>query len=295
MQSNICTRLWKSILISIPLVLISYHSFAGSPFPKTDTGMILLSDFCKENVRNLAGYSENEKSLAMIISRSYICTNGDDEPEDPPFPVRLSKSCSIVSGVAHLFSNEEKLQYFVDDDIRVVASHGVNFFQNPKLRDFYKEMFRIDEVVPVFTHKDLGTKTLSSQVVRDILEGRVTDWTQIGANGGKIRVHLNGSSMQRQAFLAFLERSGIEMGADVQTEFAPNYDALEVGAIADSNSISFGIGGFEVKGLTLVKIDGLDPRTHKGYPLILPIYYGVRGTEAYDVFGKFVRQAYGHR
>ena len=111
MQSYICTRLCKSILISIPLVLISYHSFAGSLFPESDTGMILLSDFCKENVRNLAGYSENEKSLAMIISRSYICTNGDDEPEDPPFPIRLSKSCSIVDGVAHLFPNEEKLSF----------------------------------------------------------------------------------------------------------------------------------------------------------------------------------------
>lgn len=295
MHSYTPTRLWKVTLVSTLLLLVASRCFADSPFQKDDIGVVSLPDICGANIQELPEYADKERSLAMLVAGSYICTNGAEEPDDPPIPMRLSKSCSIVPGVAHLFQNEGKLQFFSGDKIQVIASHGVDISQSQQYKDIYKDIFRIDEMVPVFTHKDLGAKKLSSQTVREILEGRVTEWGDIGANGGKIRVHLHGSSMQRQAFSAFLEKSGIEMGVDVQKRFAPDYNELVSGAIADPNSISFGIAGFEANGLTLVEIDGLDPRTHQDYPLSLPIYYGVQGTDAYDVFGRLVQEVYGHK
>ena len=269
--------------------LLSSHTFADTTTSfEHKTGITWMVDYCDADPKALQKFTTEEKGIVMSIMESTICGDGPAKPQKP-WPPRFSKSCDVGAGVGHLFSNDRELQFVTGESAEVIVGHGVDLSQSG---DFWS-IYGIDEVVPIFANSQIGTDGLSSKEVKSILEGKVTQWDEIGGSGGDIMLYLHGGDMQRKALSALLEKYKIQIGDDVERKFAPDYETLTKEAASDPNAIVIGAGGFEAPNLSLMKIDNLDARTEAAYPFSLQIYYGLRGSEAQSVFSDFVVKAYG--
>ena len=288
-RKNLRRTLHDTCIATLGVFLLSSHTVADSTTSfEYKTAITWMADYCDADPKTLHRLTTEEQGIVMSIMESTICGHGPSKPQKPR-PPRFSKSCDVGAGVGHLFSNDEELQFLTGESVEVVVGHGVDLSKSSD----YWSIFGIDEVVPIFTNSRIGTDGLSSEDVKSILEGKVTQWNEVGGSGGDIVLYLHGGDMQRKALSALLEKYKIQIGSDVERKFVPDYEALTKEAALDPNAMVIGAGGFEAPNLSLMKIDDLDARTEGSYPFSLQIYYGLRGSEAQRVFSDFVGKAYG--
>jgi phosphate transport system substrate-binding protein len=123
----------------------------------------------------------------------------------------------------------------------------------------------------IFTHPGVGVEKLTSDQVRAIFAGKVTDWSEVG--GPKlpivvfVRTEENGATtVMRKALLGKIEFAK-------HSQLVDKSDQLQVAVEGTPGGIGYsGWSGLLVQGTTVhpIALDGVGP-TDPGYPIIQPL------------------------
>jgi len=141
---------------------------------------------------------------------------------------------------------------------------------------------------------DNPVDNLSTEQVRQIFTGELTNWNQVGGSNETIRAYQRGNGSGSQALMDKLVMDGAEMGRPETIPIVGEMGGL-VDAVADYTGGSTGIGYnvyffvtemYENPAIKLLSIDGVAPTYDSiadgSYPFISEFYAVIRNTEKDD-------------
>jgi ABC-type phosphate transport system, periplasmic component len=141
---------------------------------------------------------------------------------------------------------------------------------------------------------DNPVDNLTTEQVRQIFTGELTNWNQVGGSNETIRAYQRGNGSGSQALMDKLVMDGAEMGRPETIPIVGEMGGL-VDAVADYTGGSTGIGYnvyffvtemYENPAIKLLSIDGVAPTYDSiadgSYPFISEFYAVIRNTEKDD-------------
>jgi len=123
----------------------------------------------------------------------------------------------------------------------------------------------------LFTHPDVGVKSLTADQVRAIFAGKVTNWAEVG--GPKLPIVVFVRTEDNGATTAMRKGLFKELVFAKQSQLVDKSDQLQVAVEGTPGGIGYsGWSGLLVKGTTAhpVALDGIGP-TDAGYPILQPL------------------------
>jgi hypothetical protein len=190
----------------------------------------------------------------------------------------LTSHCrTLAQEVHHAFSMAEFDALAKNPAVKVIVEHG-GIHANPSFR----LLNEVEERAPIFVHQKRNITDLSSGMLKKMLCGEVTDWTELGSDEGKINLHLHGGRLQKKAFETLFktipasETSVSELSRE--TFHHPSYETLASAAARDTKALVVGLREIAPNGLKPLSIDGvaLSLEMSQPYPLSMPVGVFVR-------------------
>lgn len=143
---------------------------------------------------------------------------------------------------------------------------------------------------------------LSSQQVRDIFSGAITNWSEVGGNDELIRAYQRTEGSGSQALMDKLVMRGLEMGSPQTIPFVSSMSGL-VDVIASFDAQPTGIGYnvfyyvtqmYENPDIKILSIDGVLPSYETiqdgSYPFVSEFYSIIRTSEPEDSPARILHQ-----
>ena len=186
--------------------------------------------------------------------------------------------CRMLPGDArHAFSLAEFDALAKSPAVKVIVEHG-GVHANPQ----FQLLNQVEERAPIFVHQERNIADLSSEMLKKVLCGEVTDWSKLGSGPGKINLRLHGGQLQKKAFETLLKTiaapavSPSELSR--QTFHHSSYEELASAAARDTEVLVVGLREIAPSGLKPLSIDGaaLSLEISHHYPLRMPVAVFVR-------------------
>ncbi|MBR6967059.1 MAG: substrate-binding domain-containing protein [Ruminococcus sp.] len=135
-----------------------------------------------------------------------------------------------------------------------------------------------------FTHRDNPVDSLSSQQIRDIYGGKITNWKDVGGNDEEIAAYQRGESYTQNAMVRYV-MGGTSLMAPKESYQKFRFRAPEAPVVGEyvngTGSIGYTFGYFfdrlyDSEDIKLLKIDGAAPDEENirsgAYPFVIPYY-----------------------
>lgn len=116
----------------------------------------------------------------------------------------------MLSKVRYCYSNDNLHKMASENDLRVIVHHGKQL----EVKGFnaaYSHTERLD----FFAAQNVGQEKMTPEIVRAILEGGVTNWSEIGGHNLPITVYVPEQEIKRQAIAAQLRKAGVRLSVVV--------------------------------------------------------------------------------
>ena len=143
-----------------------------------------------------------------------------------------------------------------------------------------KETIVAYDGIAVIVNTANSIKGLTKKQVEQIFTGEITDWSALGANGGKISVYTRNTSSGTYAEFKELAMKKRDYARDSQKLAGNEQIAQEVGK--NPNGVGYiGLAYTKASGIRIVPIDGASPSREsvlaKNYPYARPTFFYTSG------------------
>jgi hypothetical protein len=176
----------------------------------------------------------------------------------------------VEVGTRHIFDGGELIEA-ANEEFEFIVAHGVD----EKINGYQRKVVAM-EFAPIFLHSTSKILDLSLLTIKNILNGKIRRWEEIGGADGEINIHLHGGIQQHRKFLQLAQRMEISLSEikSLEVDFFPSYDELADAATSEPLALTVGLKAPLDRDLRLLSIDGVLPRTNntEKYPLKMPIY-----------------------
>lgn len=152
-----------------------------------------------------------------------VLNNSIIHSEDPPPP-----------DVHYCFSDDDLQALANQSGVGVIVHHGKQL-ELPNFAATYSHSERLD----FYTPQTIDPKSISLEIVRAILAGNVTNWSEIGGTDQRITVYQPSQGLKKDAIAAQLQRADIQMG--VASEERPSYTDLAQALEDDPGAFVMGL------------------------------------------------------
>lgn len=180
----------------------------------------------------------------------------------------------------HAFLENEAIKYGSMDPCMIIMQHN-DHLELPNFYTFRKIM----HYTTLFTSNERKI-SLSYNEFRQILDGDITDWSQVGSHPGKIKIAIRGHQVERLRN-TYLRRYAASISPTLNWQklipkvmVLDEYESLASFVKNDSDVMAIGLRAVDVTGLQLVEIEGLNAITfNPKYLLSMETWLSVRLTE----------------
>lgn len=216
-----------------------------------------------------------DKGNPILALGTLSCSPEPQDPDPDPGIMASNTSRSHWESVRirHAFSYGEIDDAYADPGIEVVLSHGVKL-QN----ELFETRQFTQEFMPVYASAAKSSPSISYDSLADIVTGKITDWSELGASPGPIHIYMNGDHLQKRRLDNLMGAHGIPSNSfSPSIHYARNYDDLNAVASQDENALVVGLLTSQSSSMVPVALDGISPRAfNDSYAMTIPTYISIR-------------------
>ena len=204
------------------------------------------------------------KTAAQSLSESEIIEQ----------PIYQSNSVAHTDGefkgVAHSFGNDDLVRLRNDDGAGFIIHHG-----EPVELSGHRIIYSHSETLPLYAPEGVRIDRLSSTQTKNILEGRVKNWSEIGGADFGINLYGPSSNLKKRALAFQMKQADIDLQAPVES--SDTYADLKEQLANDRGALVLGLRSEVAQSRNLGSAKRFEPKVESDRLLFdVPIYLYIR-------------------